>query len=112
MYTYICIYIYVCVCVTQRFCVIYQERTMATMAFHFGVAAWFQWAVCPKFSGPTEVPNVVALQREALPAQQLQDFRCRWLTQEKYRVAANLWANGRMSWQQALDVAKSAFQRQ
>jgi len=54
---------------------------------------------------------VVALNQEAMDHGALLDFRTRWTVREKYRVAANLWANGGMQWDAAMQIAEQAFRR-
>ena len=58
-----------------------------------------------------QVPNAVALNQEAMDHGALLDFRVRWTVREKYRVAANLWANGGMRWEDAMVIAEQAFSR-
>lgn len=52
------------------------------------------------------------LAHEPLPVQNLLDFRKRWTLAEKYRVAANLWSSGGLSWEASLKIAEDAFKEE
>ena len=56
-----------------------------------------------------QAPNRVNLVRERLAPQHLADFRQRSNVMAKYKVAARLWAQHGMSWDNALLTAESAF---
>ena len=49
------------------------------------------------------------LEREALPAGQLVDFRRRLNLRAKYRIASRLWASHGFTWQRAMELAEDAF---
>ena len=49
------------------------------------------------------------MERERLPTQCLLQFGRRIQQKEKYGVAANLWATGGMSWNDALAMVEDAF---
>lgn len=49
------------------------------------------------------------LVRQQLPPRQLADFRARGQLQAKYHVAARLWAQHNIAWNEAMEIADSAF---
>lgn len=49
------------------------------------------------------------LVRQQLPPRQLADFRARGQLQAKYHVAARLWAQHHIDWDDAMEMADNAF---